>query len=781
MGNSNSQLKRSRSQYGSTRSVAFSLPSTWDRRSYAYSEPINRTPSIASSTTRTPPKPILRNSSSASSNGTFAAYRDNPQTRNMSRSMQSLHDPSMYEQDRQFRRPSSSAASIGTPSQLTQRQYCDIYLKNDLKRHFRAQDRSAIVAQLDEGVGYNDLFDSTASLDRKLDALKSQRSRSSDNQEQPLPDENKREGATERRIRSKKKKAPLPNPVMIPAAGGNHNGMFKKKGPAPPPPIREKCRSLSSLTSITQTTSPRLAHHGSTTSLFEEIESELLTRHNIPISPTKEPQIEIPTPDYNSLTQQVATPRGIKVLPSKKPKPRAPTTPVKVVAVSQVSAEIQTSSPIQTAIPAQNEAKSNDSNTDIVVAEVYSQPTSDTVDTPHIIPIKKKKEMREIATQYNAPVEIAIQCNGHTLKQKSKSDTIRSNASSLTELVQLLNSAVQVVGEAKTTNLKSRSDMPTTAEVQTELTDNSNDTQSSCSNESSDRLRNSQSQKIVPMHEVLAGVPEPPPLPSDFHVKLLQRRTITENTPVSLAPLAPEHSISDGESMDITAESPPRDFSFFQRELMKAYERIDEKRRNNPTPTRSAENRTVKRQDSSSSSEASALKVFRHASTIMGVSTPPPQQETESDSGHDEPSDYNNSTVERAPNIPDFVFEGIAKSLSTTESEWSFDSATKSSLKNDKSKFNSIKRIKKSMKCFVSSISRNSGNKDNSLPPSNDEAEESVVSYSDENWTLSGRTRSPRASVTQPETFSPTHWKRSTAPLMDSPTRSLGSPDSTKR
>ena len=694
--------------------------------------------------------------------------------------MQSLHDPSMYEQDRQFRRPSSSAASIGTPSQLTQRQYCDIYLKNDLKRHFRAQDRSAIVAQLDEGVGYNDLFDSTASLDRKLDALKSQRSRSSDNQEQPLPDENKREGATERRIRSKKKKAPLPNPVMIPAAGGNHNGMFKKKGPAPPPPIREKCRSLSSLTTITQTTSPRLAHHGSTTSLFEEIESELLTRHNIPISPTKEPQIEIPTPDYNSLTQQVATPRGIKVLPSKKPKPRAPTTPVKVVAVSQVSAQIQTSSPIQTAIPAQNEAKSNDSNTDIVVAEVYTQPTSDTVDTPHIIPIKKKKEMREIATQYNAPVEIAIQCSGHTLKQKSKSDTIRSNASSLTELVQLLNSAVQVVGEAKTTNLKSRSDMPTTAEVQTELTDNSNDTQSSCSNESSDRLRNSQSQKIVPMHEVLAGVPEPPPLPSDFHVKLLQRRTITENTPVSLAPLAPEHSISDGESMDITAESPPRDFSFFQRELMKAYERIDEKRRNNPTPTRSAENRTVKRQDSSSS-EASALKVFRHASTIMGVSTPPPQQETESDSGHDEPSDYNNSTVERAPNIPDFVFEGIAKSLSTTESEWSFDSATKSSLKNDKSKFNSIKRIKKSMKSFVSSISRNSGNKDISLPPSNDEAEESVVSYSDENWTLSGRTRSPRASVTQSETFSPTHRKRSTAPLMDSPTWSLGSPDSTKR
>ena len=281
-------------------------------------------------------------------------------------------------------------------------------------------------------------------------------------------------------------------------------------------------------------------------------------------------------------------------------------------------------------------------------------------------------------------------------------------------------------------------------------------------------------------HWKLAGVPEPPPLPSDFHVKLLQRRTITENTPVSLAPLAPEHSISDGESMDITAESPPRDFSFFQQELMKAYERIDEKRRNNPTPTRSAENRTVKRQDSSSS-EASALKVFRHASTIMGVSTPPPQQETESDSGHDEPSDYNNSTVERAPNIPDFVFEGIAKSLSTTESEWSFDSATKSSLKNDKSKFNSIKRIKKSMKSFVSSISRNSGNKDISLPPSNDEAEESVVSYSDENWTLSGRTRSPRASVTQPKTFSPTHRKRSTAPLMDSPTRSLGSPDSTKR
>jgi len=313
------------------------------------------------------------------------------------------------------------------------------------------------------------------------------------------------------------------------------------------------------------------------------------------------------------------------------------------------------------------------------------------------------------------------------------------------------------------------------------VTDSSiNDTQSSCSDESSARLRNADSQKIVPMHEVLAGVPEPPPLPTELSVKLLQRRTITENTPISLAPLTSDHSASEGESLDISAaESPPRDFSIFQKELMKAYERIDEKRKSNPTPTR-AGNHGIKRQDSNSS-EASALKVFRHASTIMGINTPPPAQPEESDSGHDEPSDYNNSTVERTPSIPDFVFDGIVQSLNPSESEWSFDSASKSSLRNDKSKFNSIKRLKKSMRNFVTSISRNSGHKDITLPPSaDDELEEPEIQYSDANWTLSGRTKSPRPSITQPDTFSPNNQKRSTVSVVDSPTRSLGSPDSNK-
>lgn len=709
MGNSKSQLKRSRSEYGSTRSVAFSLPSTWDTRSYAYGETLNRHASISQSTASLPLKPILRNNSSVSASTNFSSRRSVLTSNGLAHSLHSLREPAEYDRGKRLRRQSLTESVSQQANKLSHKQYSDIYLKNDLRKVFRSQDRSSSVAAISDEPDQSNAADL---LDRKLFMLKAQRKHASG--VQPVnsndDDENKREGATERRVKSRKlKKAPLPDPSLLnrdPQASSKSGGLFRKKV-AP--------RSSSKDMAPAVGTSPDLHQ-----SLLKEIEIEL-AKHNIPISPTEEKQIEIPKPDYDSLLRITSHKALRPISKQRKVKPKAPPTPAQV-AVNDIPATPFT----------KNNLESKIQSPQVVVAdvEIHNEPVKPTDRLPSLESAAPaaKKEVCEIAIQYDAPVEIAIQCSGNTLREKS---TRRNSNASLSELLQMFNEAIQA-GKVKPDQV------PGTPA-------SNGDDQSVYSDESSSHFRNEARQKIVPMQEVLAGVPEAPPLP-DLNVKLIQRRTIRDHAAVSMAPAPPELSSPDAKIRDT-----PRSFSTFQQQLVKAYEKIEEKRKVNPTLTNA---KSIPRRDSITS-EANALSVFRNASTIMGVQTPQEKQETESDSGNDEPSDCSNSLSQgdRTPSIPDFVFDGIARSFHS-DADWNYpDTDTdlhlgKNGKKNNKTKFNSIKRLKKSVRQLVSTKRADSIDSDFTSP---DLIDQSLSS--NENWTLSGRTKPSRMSLIESGAF----------------------------
>lgn len=739
MGNSKSQFKRSRSEYGSTRSVAFSLPSTWDRRSYAYGEPIYKTPSIASSqSVASHPKPILRNSSRTSSTGSVYGNGFSSNNGNiMSRSLSSLQSSSLYDTnpasyhrsqsaDRQLADRKSSAYSK-SQSDLSQHQFNDIYLKNDLKKLFKAQDRSNSVAKVGEDPA--DLCNSTASLDRRLVALKSQRTRSQQNSSNKNgADEPRREGATEKRIRSKKsKKAPLPQSTPRVVLPPTMEGKYRKKRPAPAPPTPTRSQSLPSLLPETVADIPT----SPTASLLEEIDRELV-RNKIPVVHTE--PIPIPKPDYEmSQRYPAAVPKSVVTKKSKKPVP-----PPKPVFVDLAS--LKARKPSTTSTGVSTSAITGDS---LAITTKTSPTSSPSIHEQVAVPVSQstttaqsvssaptKKEVREIATQYDAPVEIAIQCDGNTLRLKSSTTSVDTNAhqDSSTSLADLFQLFTQAAKAAESANEPSQN--------------KPDDSQSECSDTSSGRSRNSAQQKIVRMNEVLAGVPTPPPLP-DSGVILVQRRTIKENVPISLAPSSPATNTDDTSSQE--SGSPPRNFNSFQQELLCAYDKLNSRKQNSSSESSSLEER---RDSDSSSTEASALKVFKHAETIMGISAPPGRADTESDSGNDEPSDYGSSLSQSqdSKSLPDFVLDDIARSL-PAESDIV---PVKLPLYTDKSKFNSIKKIKQSMRNALNSISRGSTKHEMTLPsriPTDD------VGFGSENWTFSGRIKT-RQSVLSTDTFS---------------------------
>ncbi|XP_067941951.1 uncharacterized protein [Watersipora subatra] len=698
MGNSNSQFKRSRSQYGSTRSVAFSLPPVWGRHSYAYSEQLKRRrASIGNSTMSTPPKSILRSRSVGGSEN-LATSQGSWHAKDSSQSLHLLHDSA---------RKSASYSDIHqkTPSagQLTPNQFNDIYLNNDLRRVFRSQDRSKSVANVSNDVHYE--LDSATSLDRKLLTLKAQRATFDSPTGTTMLIEEKKNGAIEKRIKSRKSKK-APQPILTSIHSDNlpiakTEGLYKKKGLAPHPPLRQKARSLSSLT--LQHDELPFSSYGAKP-LFQEIEHEL-ERRNIPIS-SVEKQIDIPKPDYDG---QRAMSTGVLVMPSVEPvklrktKSKAPPVPAK-----------PKHKLIQDILPISIKGEEALLEHDVVVhdhEDMSSDPKAVKTECSTEQKISVPKVVREIAIQCDAPVDIAIQCTGNTLKQKS--DSSNPDQTSLSELLHLFTEAQK--GGVQTSKEKG-------------------DTESVCSKTSSCE-RNASQQKVIPMSQVLADVPEPPPLP-DFGIKLLQQRTIKVNAPVSMAP----GMLTNLEKEDNSNNIPPRSFSSFQEQLMSAYEKIEQKRKSKPSETKlhlsNARHESVH-----------PLDVFRYSDTILGIQTP---QEAESDSGHDEPSDSSNSVShsEQTSSIPDFVLAGIVTGIHAglDEPRAHIESlpVTEQPVKKDKSKFNSIKRLKKSVRHLM--LPKRQASLDEEIPKP---LEDQPVIYSDSNWTLSGRSRSARTSITE--------------------------------
>lgn len=808
MGNSKStRLKRSRSEYGSTRSVAFSLPSRWDRHSYAYGDQFdNESLHSNSSSTRSSIKPTLRNNSSASSSNNILEQRRTLNS-NLSRSSHSLYEPSRFEKDRLLNRRASGPV-ISSNDYLAQKQYSDAYLRNDLKRVFRAQDRSNSVANVyleDQ----SDNFDPTATLDRKLLSLKYQRHELGSPSHGSQSVKERRDGATERRIKSRKtKKAPLPNPS---AHNANHHrtktdGWYRKKAAAPMPPIREKARSLSSL--VTEADEPFARRDMSSQQpLFQEIEAELEKR-NIAMSPTDGNEIEIPKPDYDGpLSNGVLVmppPTVMRAVQLKKVKPKAPSVPTPVTQPEPVDSteaigQLSHSDSTEKFSP-EGALAANLNHSVLANVEVHRDSAEQKLvpQSPMQHPPPPKKEVREIAVQYDAPVEIAIQCSGDTLKLRM--DTATSHTSSLNELLQMFIKAgkeqvaqteifATVEGDDSESICSKASSydrnlsqqkvvpidqvlasvpeppplpdsearlIPTLTVDNNELVDATADElphsehkgisveendkgEIECKEERSSEDGNLSEQNVVPMDQVLASsVPKPPPLP-DFGIKLIQTRTIGNDTPISLAPGA--LSPTD-ENHDVSTGTQPGNFSTFQQQLRAAYEKLEQKRKVEPITEDSSLSNT-----DYDNFNLHPLEAFRYSDSILGIEIP---QETESDSGHDEPSDCSNSLSQgdRTPSIPDFVLAGIAKSMHTDlEYPYPEDNSNilpvKQSKKSDKSKFNSIKRLKKSVRQLI--LPKRSANLDED--PFEADYTDQHVSQADSNWTLSGRSKSSRADV----------------------------------
>ena len=705
MGNSNSQLKRSRSQYGSTRSVAFSLPSNWDRRSYAYGEQQHHKTSDPS--TNANPKPILRNNSIASMPSNLAAQRSHLKANGLSRSMHSLQS-SQYQQDMRSGPYGGSNINVSQSQKLSQKQYQDIYHNNDLKRVFRAQDRSNSVANLSSADRHHEL-DSASNLDRKLEALRAQRESNIHDSQYNL---DKKEGATEKRVKSRKsKKAPQPNASML---GGTDSlnkveGLYRKKGMAPQPPLRTKALSLPSLV---EGQDLQIESHPP----VHEIETKQEER-SVSMSLHGQKDIAIPKPDYEG---QSAIAKGVLVMPADtnfmltKPKHKAPL-PAKQSGSSLAKTSQDAFSSANNVIVAQNEVAKRNVVTNV---EVHCEPEREEVKTQQSLTNASqpaKKEVREIAIQYDAPVEIAIQCSGNTLKQRNLPET--SDSSSLAELLDMFNDAI------KAGKIESTSNRESVAEKC--------DAESISSKASSSCERNSAHQRVVPMNQVLASVPEPPPLP-DSNVKFIQKRTLKDDAPLSLAPDTLPSII---EKSSDKFDTPPKHFSTFQQQLLVAYEKIEEKRKTKPTEINS-------RSTSSNSQIISPLEIYRYSDTILGVKTP---QEIESDSGNDEPSDSSISHGDQTPSIPDFVFAGIVKGFDTEvelASSTTSTSAVEKPVKRDKSKFNSIKRLTKSVRQLVAKrrdfVDESASDIDCNME---------TTACSDDNWTFSGRSKSSRSAM----------------------------------
>lgn len=131
---------------------------------------------------------------------------------------------------------SQPALSHQTSSQLsTPRQYSDTYLTDDLKKLYKAHDKSKARA-LVEDIDPHDT--SAQALDRKLNALKNQR------QPEMITETRSANGIVQKKNRNKAKapQAPLQPPastVTYPAANGKTKNK-KKSAPAPPEQISEE-------------------------------------------------------------------------------------------------------------------------------------------------------------------------------------------------------------------------------------------------------------------------------------------------------------------------------------------------------------------------------------------------------------------------------------------------------------------------------------------------------------------------------------------------------------
>ena len=368
-----------------------------------------------------------------------------------------------------------------------------------------------------------------------------------------------------------------------------------------------------------------------------------------------------------------------------------------------------------------------------------------------------KKEYREMATQYDAPVEIAIQCNGDSLrlkKGKEEESLETPTNSSLAELLELFNKAAQAVtcsglpeAQIEKSSCGHTSDSSDGSDKRSGVERTSGSDKTFDSDDTSDTgsslVEAKAAGKSTPASvvETATKIPTAPPLP-DFSVRLLQRRTIHDNIPITLAPTTTDF---DDASSQSSVES-HQNFSSFQKELLAAYKQLNKTKESNESNETDARFQLIRAD--SESSETSVLNAYKHSETIMGVQ---PRHDAESDSGHDEPSDFSSSMShsQQSVAIPAFVLNDIAKNLPSPEVNP--DSKKKEESKGDrKTKFHSIRKLKKSMRHAFSSLSRSTG----SLKRQQEYLDDGDDFIGlDSNWTLTGRIKPSRQSIVDSTTF----------------------------
>lgn len=474
--------------FSKSKSVSLSnIPYKWDNISYNSKK--KRPSSIASNSPKEPSKSILRNNNKLSNTKRTSSLGSLSDTSKR----KSAPAPQPTKQNASPTKPVQPQRSVSVnqpappPAQRQSsttnlRQYNDAHLQSDIKKLFKAHDKSNSKAMIEDE---QEETMTAQSLDRRLETLKRQRNKDTVDTKQPEVSANVTVNTTLPRKSKKEKKAPSLPPIKhVPSAPQmpsqpTTNGvkprpastLKKKAAPAPPPPSQKAAvkpevpkpevkTETMVITSVAEIDTPQQAADKTETVVIvapvkptapEDTNNNNNSNGNIPaslheeslIEPAVEQAVESaakmevkPEPDpvpVAAIAGASSNPNEVNQSPSKDPLSANLSTSQKEP-VTVIERELQSTSTLQRkqkkaphappttpAIPAQLIISNLPSDTELEVNSNDDESFIAAV-THKAVDEDIKVEQKEIAIQYDAPVDMAIQCDGTTLKEQSQKE-----------------------------------------------------------------------------------------------------------------------------------------------------------------------------------------------------------------------------------------------------------------------------------------------------------------------------------------------------------------------
>ena len=463
------------------------IPYKWDNISYNSKK---RPASIASNSPKETPKSILRNNNNKLSNtkrtSSLGSLSDTSSGKRKSAPAPKPSKQNAPPQPVQPKRPASVAQQAPTlaaqrqTSTTSLRQYNDAHLQSDIKKLFKAHDKSNAKAMIEDETEAEVM--TAESLDRRLETLKRQRNKDVVDAKQPEWASVTANVTLPRKSR-KDRKAPslppsTPSAPVISSSQPTSNGIkprpttaYKKKAAPAPPPSRSVSMSLESSTENPLPPDGILDPESALPDKPPE-EPTLPTSSNVEIIQDMDPVKPTPQEDSNnnnnsnvdipaavteesivesttahkieSAASSIMAEAEIKPHTDKSPETVAVTVKPEHADIKQpqcedhpLSAIAETSSAKQTVTVIERELRSTTTLSrkqkkaphappaTPISAEVIAKLSSDfelEAITNKAVDDNKEAEQKEIAIQYDAPVDMAIQCDGTTLKEQKQKE-----------------------------------------------------------------------------------------------------------------------------------------------------------------------------------------------------------------------------------------------------------------------------------------------------------------------------------------------------------------------